>query len=208
MCIRCGECFKACPNSVLQPMGFEQGFEGLWTPQAIPNWSGCESGCNNCGQVCPTGAIRALPIEEKKVARMGLAIVNEHTCLPHAGKEACQMCVDECASAGYHAIEFLRVHVEVDATGAPIDGSGFIAPVVLAEKCVGCGLCQTRCFTINSKEKHILQETAIQVVAGPGNEDRLMSGSYLALRQDEKRLKKKMNHIKGSEDSYIPDFIK
>ncbi len=32
MCIRCGECFKACPNDVLQVLGFQQGLEGLWTP--------------------------------------------------------------------------------------------------------------------------------------------------------------------------------
>ncbi|MCA8987459.1 MAG: 4Fe-4S binding protein, partial [Planctomycetaceae bacterium] len=109
MCIRCGECFKACPSDVLQPLGFQQGLEGLWTPQVVADWSGCSFSCNNCGQVCPTGAIRELPIEEKRVARMGLAIVNENTCLPYAGKDACQLCVDECHLAGYHAIEFLQV---------------------------------------------------------------------------------------------------
>lgn len=76
MCIRCGECFKACPNHVLQPMGFDQGLEGLWTPEVVADWAGCESSRNACGQVCPTGAIRALPLEEKKSTRMGLAIVN------------------------------------------------------------------------------------------------------------------------------------
>ena len=137
-CIRCGECFQACPNDVLQPAGFEHGLAGLWTPQVNANWAGCESSCNNCGQVCPTGAIRALPMEEKRVARMGLAKV-EPTCLPLAGKEACQLCVDECNAAGYHAIEFMRVHPKLDETGLPIDGSGFSAPVVMADKCVGCG---------------------------------------------------------------------
>ena len=77
MCIRCGECFKACPNNVLQSEGFQQGVDGLWTPIVNADWAGCESSCNACGQVCPTGAIRELPLEEKKVARMGLAIVNE-----------------------------------------------------------------------------------------------------------------------------------
>ena len=86
MCLRCGEwLFKACPNDVLQPLGFAQGLEGLWTPYVNADWAGCESSCNACTQVCPTGAIRALPLEEKKAARMGLAIVNERTCLPHAG---------------------------------------------------------------------------------------------------------------------------
>jgi ferredoxin len=81
-CIRCGECFKACPTNVLQPAMFETGLEGLWTPAVNADWAGCESSCNACGQVCPTGAIRALPLAEKKVARMGLAIVNHQTYSP------------------------------------------------------------------------------------------------------------------------------
>jgi len=68
--------------------------------------------------VCPTGAIRALPMAEKRVARMGLAHV-ETTCLPLAGKKAWQLCVDECNAAGYHAIEFMRVHPKLDESGQP-----------------------------------------------------------------------------------------
>ena len=90
----------------------------------VADWSGCASSCNACGQVCPTGAIRALPLKEKKVARMGLAIVNEQTCLPFADREACQLCVDECNAAGYEAIEFTRVGTNVDDEGNPIEGTG------------------------------------------------------------------------------------
>ncbi|CAN5598987.1 hypothetical protein BH10PLA1_BH10PLA1_05830 [soil metagenome] len=192
LCIRCGECFKACPNNVLQPMGFKNGLDSLWTPQAVPTWSGCEPSCNNCGQVCPTGAIRALPIEEKRVARMGLAEINTNTCLPHAGKEACQLCVDECTAAGYNAIEFERVGTELDSDGMPIEGSGFMAPVMVADKCVGCGLCQTRCHGVNFKTRHVLQESAIVVHAGAGKEDRMAHGSYVQLRvlRDKARSKK------------------
>ncbi|MCC9655024.1 4Fe-4S binding protein [Rhodopirellula halodulae] len=184
MCIRCGECFKACPNNVLQPLGFEQGLEGLWTPVVQADWAGCESSCNACGQVCPTGAIRALPLDEKRHARMGLAIVNETTCLPFAGKESCDLCVQECISAGYDAIEYTQVGVEVDAQGNPVDGTGFTAPVVLADKCVGCGLCQTRCVAINVKERGVLDHSAIIVETGEGREDRVMSGSYKAMHDE------------------------
>ncbi len=182
MCIRCGECFKACPNNVLQPEGFQQGLEGLWAPMVAADWAGCDSSCNACGQVCPTGAIRALPLAEKKVARMGLALVDEHSCLPFANREACQLCVDECHAAGYHAIEFTQVHTEVDGEGQPVEGTGHLAPVVIADKCVGCGLCQTRCYGINADEKALLKRSAIIIVAGEGKEDRLMTGSYRTLR--------------------------
>jgi NAD-dependent dihydropyrimidine dehydrogenase PreA subunit len=188
MCIRCGECFKACPNNVLQSEGFQQGLEGLWAPLVEADWAGCDPSCNACGQVCPTGAIRALPLAEKKVARMGLAIVNLETCLPHADREACQLCVDECHAAGYHAIEFMQVHTQLDpSTGEPIEGTGHLAPVVLPDKCVGCGICQTRCYGINVAEKHLLKTSAIIIEAGEGREDRLMTGSYVSLREEEAR---------------------
>jgi len=209
LCIRCGECFKACPNHVLQPLGFEQGLEGLWTPQVVADWAGCESSCSACGQVCPTGAIRALSMAEKRVARMGLAVVNQQTCLPYAGHEECQLCVDECASAGYHAIEFTRVHSEMDEQGLPVEDSGFLAPVVMAEKCVGCGLCQTRCYRINVKSQGQLHESAIIVVAGPGREDRMRSGSYVQLREQEQRVRQQRDRPSGSgSESYLPDFLK
>lgn len=210
ICVRCGECFQACPNSVLQPLGLQQGLEGLWTPQVVADWSGCEPSCNNCGQVCPTGAIRALPLQEKRVARMGLAIVNPKACLPHARREDCQLCVDECRTAGYRAIEFIRVGTEVDPSGQPIEGTGFLAPRVLPERCVGCGICQTRCYRVNAARKGLLKETAICVVAGAGNEDRLLSGSYRALRQQEaqrqQRERQKLLEQSGGKGSYLPDF--
>ncbi len=203
MCIRCGECFKACPNDVLQIQGFAQGLEGLWTPAVNADWAGCESSCNACGQVCPTGAIRALPLAEKRVARMGLAIVNELTCLPHAGREACDLCVQECNAAGYHAIEYTQVGTEMDEAGDPIAGSGYLAPVVRNDKCVGCGLCQTRCHAINVKDKHLLSKSAIIIEAGEGKEDRLMKGSYIELRQHEARQRAGREQKPAAEPQYF-----
>lgn len=176
LCIRCGECFRACPNDVLQPLGLQQGLNGLWTPYVKADWAGCEVSCNNCGQVCPTGAILPIPLEVKKKTRMGLAIVNEKTCLPYAQKEACQLCVDECNAAGYHAIDFVRAGTKADENGNPIEDTGFLAPVVNPDKCTGCGLCQTRCYAINVAEKNLLAESAIIIEAGQGREDRLTWG--------------------------------
>ncbi|MCB1126897.1 MAG: 4Fe-4S binding protein [Verrucomicrobiae bacterium] len=203
LCIRCGECFQACPNSVLQPMTLEAGLDGLWTPRVTADWSGCEPSCNNCGQVCPTGAIRPLPLEEKRVARMGLAEVKA-SCLPWAGTVDCQLCVDECHRAGYDAIEFQRVHTEVNPDGVAVEGTGLSAPVVLVDRCVGCGLCQSVCHRKLVKAKGVLESTAIVVHAGPGKEDRLIRGSYLQLRkqEEEKRRKESLRKLEELGDFY------
>jgi len=210
LCVRCGECFKVCPNNVLQPAGFELGFDGLWTPKVVPDWAGCRPSCNNCGQVCPTGAIRALPIEEKRAARIGLAAVNKKTCLPHAHREDCRLCVDECAAAGYNAIEFIRVGGALDDKGAPVEGSGYLAPVVLEDKCVGCGLCQTSCHSVNVKGKKLLGESAIAVSAGPGKEDRISSGSYRDLLAERlgRTKQQQPSQPPASDEAYLPDFLR
>ena len=182
-CVRCGECAKACASGVLQPASFELGIEGLWTPRAACDRAGCHQECNNCGHVCPTGAIRELPLKEKRAARMGLALVHKSTCLPHTGAGECRLCVDQCTAAGYRAIEFTRVHVEFDPAGRPAEGTGYLAPVVLEERCVGCGLCQSRCHGVNVEGKGLLRVSAIEVLAGPGREDRMAAGSYAALRR-------------------------
>lgn len=178
LCIRCGECFKACPNNVLHSVGFSHGLKALWTPKVDANWAGCESSCNACGQVCPTGAIRPLPLDEKRHARMGLAIVNQQTCLPLADRDDCQLCVDECSAAGYDAIEFIAVHTETDHRGMPVEGTGRLAPAVIAELCVGCGLCQTRCHNVLVKQQGVLTDSAIIIHAGEPYEDRKHTGSY------------------------------
>ena len=121
--------------------------------------------------------------------------------------EFLQMCIrcGECQAAGYDAIEFIRVGTKADEDGNPIEGTGFIAPKMIPDKCVGCGLCQTRCYGINVKGKGLLEESAIVIEAGAGKEDRLMKGSYIQLRVREKQDRRKQS---GDEGKYLPDFLK
>ncbi len=83
-CVKCGECMKACPTNALQPALFEAGPEGLWTPMLVPVIGYCEYYCSLCSQVCPTGAIRKLKIEEKTPLKIGSAWIKKDRCIPYA----------------------------------------------------------------------------------------------------------------------------
>jgi ferredoxin len=120
--------------------------------------------------------------------------------------------VDECRIAGYDALEFMRVGGRMDDRGEPVEGSGWLAPVVREEKCVGCGLCQMRCHAVNVKTRKLLHHSAIRVVAGEGKEDRLLTGSYLDLRAARIRRIQEQTKASRPEDktdgAYLPDFLK
>ena len=56
-CIRCGECFRVCPERRIHAVYFESGIEGYWTPRRVGS---CENyHCHACADACPTGAMRA-----------------------------------------------------------------------------------------------------------------------------------------------------
>ena len=174
LCVRCGECFRVCPGSVLQPAGLEDGLEALWTPVAVPSHAGCHQDCNFCTQVCPTRAIRPLAIEQKRRTKMGLAVIDRSICLPHAGEEDCRVCFEECRAAGYDAIEMRRVELPLGDvpegmfSAMELEAMSHIeAPFVLEDACVGCGLCEYRCHTSYVRQRERLPRSAIVVEPPP-----------------------------------------
>lgn len=170
LCIRCEQCLKVCPGPVLQAAGLKFGLEALWTPVAVFEHAGCHQECNFCTQVCPTGAIQSLDLVTKRRTRIGLAILDPNSCLPHRGERDCQLCFDECNAAGYRAIEMRTVKLPVgsipEGTFSPDEieaMSSIIVPVVKADACIGCGLCEYRCHSANVRQKKRLARSAIVV---------------------------------------------
>jgi NAD-dependent dihydropyrimidine dehydrogenase PreA subunit len=154
LCVQCGQCIQVCPGPVLHPAGLDAGLEALWTPIVIPTHAACHPDCNFCTQVCPTGAIQPLSFEEKRRFVMGVAKIDASICLPHCGREDCQLCFDECTAAGYNAIEMKQIKLEIgeieEGTVSDMEleaMSRIEAPHVIADKCVGCGLCEYRCHS-------------------------------------------------------------
>jgi ferredoxin len=139
-CVRCGECMKVCLTHGLQPTLLEAGLEGLWTPRLVPRLGYCEYNCTLCGQVCPTQAIRRLPLEVKRRVRIGLAAIDTSRCLPYAFQTSCIVCEEHCPLPR-KAIWFDEREV-VTRDGAL---RRVKQPKVAIDLCTGCGICETKC---------------------------------------------------------------
>jgi MauM/NapG family ferredoxin protein len=164
-CIRCGECMKVCKTNTLQPADLETGFEGLWTPHHIMRHAPCEKECCECGHVCPTQAIRALPLEEKKFVKIGTVVIDRHRCIAWEQEKLCLICAEICP---FNAIE-MRI---VDNFRGM-----FKRPFVIEDKCTGCGYCEKAC--------PVSGRSAIEVYSI--GEERIRSGSYIT--ETKKRLR-------------------
>ncbi|MGB9797102.1 MAG: 4Fe-4S binding protein [bacterium] len=130
LCIRCGECIRACPTGGLRPAFLEAGWEGIATPHLVPRIGPCAPYCNLCSTVCPTGAISPYKLEDKAKVKIGLAKVNYNRCLPYSQGKDCLVCQENCS---YSAINFV-----------PGPRKARI-PKVNPEVCVGCGQCENHC---------------------------------------------------------------
>ena len=140
LCIRCGLCIRACPTQGLQPTLLEGGWSHLMTPQLVPRLGYCLYGCTACSEVCPTGAIPRLDVAAKQRTAIGLASINTGRCLPWAYDTPCIVCEEMCPVPD-KAIALEEAEV--------VSGSGehivLQRPVVLRERCIGCGICEHKC---------------------------------------------------------------
>jgi len=139
-CVRCGECMKGCLRSALYPDYFRSGPYGLFMPVVIPRLGYCEYNCNLCGQICPTGAIPNLPLENKKNGIIGHAVIDKNHCLPYAKKMNCIVCEEHCPIPE----KAIRSEVveEKDYTGKKVI---LKRPYIVDELCTGCGICENKC---------------------------------------------------------------
>lgn len=139
-CVKCGECMKVCITNGLQPTLFEAGLEGIWSPVLVPRIGYCEYNCTLCGQVCPTGAIKKLNLEEKREIKIGLAMIDKSRCLPFAHATPCIVCEEVCPTPK-KAIWYEEAKV------SDREGKALILkqPHIDLNLCIGCGICEAKC---------------------------------------------------------------
>jgi polyferredoxin/ferredoxin len=146
-CIKCAACMKVCPTNVLQPALLEGGIEALWTPILENRIGYCEQNCILCGQVCPTGAIRSISLQEKvgkapfeQPMKLGTAFYDHGRCLPWAMHTECIVCEEMCPTSP-KAIWYKTVAIN-DRAGNMIK---LKQPYVEPRLCIGCGICENKC---------------------------------------------------------------
>lgn len=137
-CVRCGNCMRVCITNGLQPVVFESGLEGIWTPRLVPEIGYCEYQCTLCGNVCPTKAIPVLSLEKKKKIRLGLAEIDRSICIAWAENKECIVCEEHCPVAD-KAIKLTEYKIGPTKI--------ILRPDIDQGLCVGCGICQNKCPT-------------------------------------------------------------
>lgn len=129
-CIRCGQCVQVCPYDTLKLAGLEAGLE-CGTPQLDTRAIPCELCAGHdsllCIDACPTGALGA--VEDLRDIRMGVAVIDRDLCLSWQNT-ACRAC--------WHACPYPNEAIVLDWK---------TRPSVVAEACIGCGLCDRACLT-------------------------------------------------------------
>lgn len=105
---------KVCPTNVLQP-SLRTGWDGMFTPEMSFVHGYCDYSCNECGKVCPTGAIQALTLEAKRTTVIGRAYIDRNRCIPWADFKDCIVCQELCPTPEKAIV--LQVESVVDPKG-------------------------------------------------------------------------------------------
>lgn len=114
-CLNCNLCVQNCPMKIIKKANGDYKTVYLDYTDSF-----CDYNCHKCSEVCPSGAIKRLTLAAKQKTQIGLAKINEDTCIK------CGLCVMKCPRAAI----------------TKQDGD---FPQVLDDVCIGCGACQNAC---------------------------------------------------------------
>jgi len=89
----------------------------------------CNYECVLCGEVCPSGAILKLGVEEKKLTQIGKAQFFKDDCIVITKKKDCAACAEHCPTKAVRMVPHENLRL----------------PEVNNDICVGCGACEHAC---------------------------------------------------------------
>lgn len=122
-CIKCNRCTEICHKDVIVNAGVSDGPLVARTPKLDFALGYCDF-CMDCIVVCPTGAL--VPVT-KAEAKIGFAVIMKDRCIPWQWG-GCTRCYDKCPEKAIILDEVKR-------------------PIIVDDKCNGCGLCKLICPT-------------------------------------------------------------
>jgi ferredoxin len=130
-CTACQLCVSKCPMQVLKPATLQYGISGITQPHLVfSTHVFCTYECTICSDVCPTGALVKLPMEEKKLTQIGVANLRLNMCEVITHETDCGACSEHCPTQAVHMIPYKN---------------GLTKPEVTADLCIGCGACESIC---------------------------------------------------------------
>lgn len=148
-CTACHLCVSACPTHVLQPSYTDYGLIGFMQP-VMDNTAGfCNFECIKCSEVCPTGAIRLLKLEDKQLVQIGRAQFVKDNCVVVTEGTDCGACAEHCPTKAVRMVPYKN---------------NLMIPEVTEDICIGCGACEYACPTIPYKAIYV-EGNQIHVVA-------------------------------------------
>jgi len=136
-CTACQLCVAECPNQVLRP---SNGILTLMQPEMSYERGYCRPECNRCSQVCPTGAIKPITLEQKSSIQIGHAVWTHFLCIPTRDKDddgnpvVCGNCARHCPTGAITMIQ-----LDENNENSPM------VPSINEAKCIGCGACEYVC---------------------------------------------------------------
>jgi ferredoxin len=129
-CTSCHACVTQCPTNVLVPAVFDYGLMGLMQPKMVYDKGFCQPNCTNCLDVCPSGALTSLPLNEKQMTQVGMAHFTLEECVVYKNHTDCGSCSEHCPTQAVKMIDYKN---------------GLRIPSVTPEICIGCGGCEYAC---------------------------------------------------------------
>lgn len=130
-CTGCHLCISSCPTQVLQPSLFEYGIFGILQPYMDYKTGFCNFECKVCADICPSGAILPLTLDNKKLVQIGKVKFIKENCIVEIEKTECGACSEHCPTKAVKMIPYNNLHL----------------PEIKEEYCIGCGACEFACPT-------------------------------------------------------------
>ena len=130
-CTGCQLCVAVCPTQVLRPSADLTTF---MQPEMSYEKGHCRPECNKCSQVCPTGAIKPITVEEKSSIQVGHAEWNRKNCIVLTDDVDCGNCERHCPTGAITMI--LSDYRDLKSRKIPS---------INKHLCIGCGACENLC---------------------------------------------------------------